>query len=134
MSNTLNGHFQQLNLAFGSCFRNALGWWVGSKHRRVVECGRRRDKAGDSGNLLLRVFRASRHEQETLGAIGSNRKSQQYKNVGTPQPLTLATASVPVKQLFTKRQLCRVERLAILDGMGPVNALSPRSSLIIYRR
>ena len=31
------------------------------------------------------VFRASTHEQETLGVIGSHRKSQQY----TPQPLTL---------------------------------------------
>ena len=44
----------------------------------------------DSRSLLLGVFRASKHEQETLGVIGSNRRSQQY----TPQPLTLASAAV----------------------------------------
>jgi hypothetical protein len=35
--------------------------------------------------MLLRVFRGSEHEQETLGVLGSTRKSQQY----TPQPQTL---------------------------------------------
>ena len=48
---------------------------AGSKLRRVVDRGRRRETEGDIGSLLLGVFRASTHEQETLGAIGSNRKS-----------------------------------------------------------
>ena len=49
--------------------------------------GRRRRKF-----MSRSVYGASRHEQETLGATGSNRKSQQY----TPQPLTLDGASEPL--------------------------------------
>ena len=55
------------------------GWWLGrklSKLRRVVDIGRRREKAGDGGSLLLLECRASTDEQETLGATGSNRKQQ----------------------------------------------------------
>ena len=44
----------------------------------------------DGGSMLLRVFRASQHEQETLGAIGSNRKPQQ----NTPRPQTLGKLAV----------------------------------------
>ena len=47
---------------------------MGSKLRRVAESGRRREAVGDGGSLLLGVFRAPTHEQETLGAIGGNRK------------------------------------------------------------
>ena len=39
--------------------------------------------------MLLRVFEASTHEQETLGAKGSNRKQQEVAAVYyvyTPQP------------------------------------------------
>jgi hypothetical protein len=49
-----------------------------SKLRRVAESGRQWETVGDIGSLLLGVFRASKHEQETLGAIGSSRKSSQY--------------------------------------------------------
>ena len=39
---------------------------------------------GDIGSLLLGVFRASKHEQETLGAIGSNMKQQEAAAVYSP--------------------------------------------------
>ena len=67
------------------------GWGLGSILRRVVNIGRRQETAGDGGSLLLRVFEASTHEQETLGATGSNRKQQEVGAVYyvyTPQPLT----------------------------------------------
>ena len=51
-----------------------FGWGLGSKLRRVAESGRQWESVGDSGSLLLGVFRASTHEQETLGVTGSNRK------------------------------------------------------------
>ena len=51
-----------------------LGWGLGSKLRQVVDIGRQRETVEDGGSLLLRVCRASTHEQETLEAIGSNMK------------------------------------------------------------
>ena len=50
------------------------GW--GSKLRRVVQRGRQRETAEDGGSVLaaVRVYGASRHEQETPGATGSNSK------------------------------------------------------------
>ena len=45
------------------------------KLRRMAESKRQWETAGDSGSLLLGVFRASKHEQETLGVIGRHRKS-----------------------------------------------------------
>ena len=51
-----------------------LGLGLRSKLRRVAESGRRRETVEDSGSLLLGVFRASNHEQETLGVLGSTRK------------------------------------------------------------
>ena len=41
------------------------------------DSGRQWETAEDSGSSLLGVFRASKHEQETLGVIGSNRKQQE---------------------------------------------------------
>ena len=65
------------------------GWGLGSKLRRVAEGGRQWEMEGDNGSLLLRVFGASTHEQETLGATGSNRKQQEVAAVNSPtQPLT----------------------------------------------
>ena len=55
-----------------------LGKGLGSKLRRLAESGRQWETVGDSGGLLLGIFRASTYEQETLTAIESNRKSQQY--------------------------------------------------------
>ena len=52
-----------------------LGMGLRSKLRRVAESGRQWETAGDSGSSLLGVFRASNHEQETRGVIGSNKKS-----------------------------------------------------------
>ena len=55
---------------------------LGSKLRRVVDIGRQRGTAGDGRRgrkfMSRSVYRASKREQETLGAIGSNRRSQQY--------------------------------------------------------
>ena len=45
------------------------GWGLGSKFRRVVDIGREMATEGDSGILLLRVCRASPHEQETPEAM-----------------------------------------------------------------
>ena len=56
---------------------NGCGWGLRSKLRRVAASGRQWETVGDIGSLLLGVFRASQHKQETLGVIGSNRKSQQ---------------------------------------------------------
>ena len=52
--------------------------------RRVVGIGRQRETAGDGGSLLLRVYGASRHEQETLGATGSNTTQQEVAAVHSP--------------------------------------------------
>ena len=50
------------------------GGWEVNLHG-FAESGRQWETVGDSGRLLLRVFSASAHERETLGAIRrSNRK------------------------------------------------------------
>ena len=42
--------------------------------QKAGDSERQWETVGGSGSLLLGVFRASTHEQETLGVIGSNRK------------------------------------------------------------
>ena len=55
--------------------------------------------------MLLRVFRGSEHEQETLGVMGSHRKSQQYTSSPTTnlaeraKDLVMALAALVLKEL-----------------------------------
>ena len=53
------------------------GWGLGSKLRRVAEGGRQWEMEGDNGSLLLRVFGASTHEQETLVLLSRSNWKQQ---------------------------------------------------------
>ena len=61
-----------------------------------------------AGSILLRVFRASTHEEETLGATGSNRKPTEAWRYA-PQPLTLPTdcsaPPIPIRLYFAMRLL-----------------------------
>ena len=50
---------------------------MGSELRRVVDIERQQETAGDSGRLLLRALRASKHGQETLNATGSKRRHEE---------------------------------------------------------
>ena len=69
--------------------------WTGCRHLETVgdgarrwetagHGGTRRDTAGHGGSLLLRVYRTSTDEQETLGAIGSYKKSTEVTVVYSP--------------------------------------------------
>ena len=51
------------------------GWWLNLEDLYTADDGGRQRIGG--GSTLLRVFRASGHEQETPEAIGNNRKQQE---------------------------------------------------------